>query len=184
MRVERLAIPDVMLVHLDRHPDARGVFAETYERSAFAALGIDAAFVQDSLSISARRGTVRGLHFQAPPQAQAKLVRVARGRIFDVAVDLRRSSPTFGRHVAVEMAAGDWRQLFVPAGFAHGFCTLADDTEVAYKMDARYDAACAKGILWRDPDLGIRWPVAEADAVLSDQDRRHPPFKDLPPAFP
>lgn len=184
MRVEELSIPEVKLVHLDRHPDVRGLFAETYDASAFARLGIDAVFVQDAVSISRAKGTVRGLHFQAPPRAQAKLVRVGRGRIFDVAVDLRRGSPTFGRHVALELAAGDWRQLYIPAGFAHGFCTLADDTEVVYKFGDRYAPECALGILWNDPALGIRWPVAAADAVLSDRDRRNPSFADLPPVFP
>ena len=168
---ESLSLPGPLLLEIRRFADARGVFAETYSRRDFAALGVGDDFVQDNWSRSEQAGTVRGLHFQRPPHAQAKLVRVLRGRILDVAVDLRRSSPHLGRHVAVELAAGDGRMLYVPEGFAHGFCTLEPQTEVAYKVTRRLRARTADGgIAWDDPDLGIDWPVSRRDAVLSDKD--------------
>jgi dTDP-4-dehydrorhamnose 3,5-epimerase len=179
-----LPLPGPLLLEVRRFADARGAFAETYSRRDFSALGIGEDFVQDNWSRSEQVGTVRGLHFQRPPHAQAKLVRVLRGRIFDVAVDLRRSSPRLGRHVGVELVAGDGRMLYVPAGFAHGFCTLEPMTEVAYKVTADYAPESDGGIAWDDPDLGIDWPVPRSGAVLSDKDGRLPRFAELPLVFP
>ncbi|MBF0336155.1 MAG: dTDP-4-dehydrorhamnose 3,5-epimerase [Alphaproteobacteria bacterium] len=167
-----------------RFGDDRGFFAESYNARDFAArTGLSPVFVQDNMSLSARPGTVRGLHFQTAPFAQAKLVSVMRGAILDVAVDLRAGSPTFGRHAVFELSAANGRQLFVPAGFAHGFCTLEPDTLVFYKVTAFYSAEHDRGLAWDDPTLGIAWPVGPADAVLSDKDRVHPRLADLPPAF-
>lgn len=178
-----LPLPGPLLLEVRRFADGRGAFSETYSRRDFAALGVDEEFVQDNWSLSEAAGTVRGLHFQRPPHAQGKLVRVLRGRILDVAVDLRRSSPRLGRHVAVELAAGDGRALYVPPGFAHGFCTLEPMTEVAYKVTADYAPEADGGVIWDDPDLGIAWPVGRRDAVLSEKDRRLPRFADLPLVF-
>jgi len=178
MEVLPLEIGDVKLVKVKRHGDARGFFSEVYKKSAFADAGLHPEFVQDNHSKSEKAGTIRGLHFQLPPYAQDKLVRVTRGRILDVAVDIRRGSPTFGRHVAVELSAENWLQLFLPVGFAHGFCTLERDTEVLYKVSAAYAPQCDAGILWNDPDLGIDWPVDARDAILSDKDGKLPRLKD------
>jgi dTDP-4-dehydrorhamnose 3,5-epimerase len=183
LAIRPLALPEVKLVSAGRATDRRGYFAETYVRRDFAAAGIDQEFIQDNLSLSRAAGTVRGLHFQVPPFAQAKLVRVLRGRIFDVCVDLRRSSPRYGRHAVVELAADTNDQLFVPSGFAHGFCTLEPDTEVFYKVDAVYSAAHERGIGWSDPALAIPWPVAAGDATLSDKDASLPRLADLPVYF-
>ena len=183
MHIEKTALPEVKVIHLDPLKDERGVFVETYDQRVFTALGIDIGFVQDSSSWSPAAHTVRGLHFQAPPRAQHKLVRVARGRAFDVVVDLRRGSPNFGRHVSVILDAEDWRQLLVPVGFAHGFCTLEDNTEMVYKMSDHFSLDHYMGVLWNDADLGIDWPVSEAQAIVSEKDRRHPRLKDLPPIF-
>ena len=183
MRVIETAIPAVKRVIPVRHGDARGWFSEVFRADRLAAGGIAAAFVQDNQSFSAPVGTVRGLHFQTPPAAQAKLVRVLAGAILDVAVDLRSGSASFGRHVAVRLDAEGGEQLFVPAGFAHGFCTLAPDTMVAYKVDAYYSPASDRSLLWNDPALAIPWPVSEAEAELSDKDRRAPPLAALGPVF-
>jgi dTDP-4-dehydrorhamnose 3,5-epimerase len=183
LSVEPTTIPDVKIVTPKRFGDDRGVFSEVYHRQRFIEAGITIEFVQDNHSRSAKIGTVRGLHFQSEPFVQDKLVRVVRGRILDVAVDLRRSSPTYGRHVAVELSAENWRQLLVPAGFAHGFCTLEADTEVLYKVSGYYSAAHDFGIAWDDPDLGIAWPVAHDQATLSDKDRRQPRLLELPAYF-
>lgn len=177
-------IPDVKIIVPVRHGDARGFFSETWNSAAMRDAGIDAHFVQDNHSLSGPVGTVRGLHFQSPPFAQDKLVRVSRGRIVDVAVDLRRSSPTYGQHVAVELSADNWAQLWVPVGFAHGFCTLEPDTEVQYKVTAPYSAANDHGLLWNDPQLAIQWPVNDAQALLSAKDGRQPKLSDLPAYFP
>ena len=182
MKVERLAIPEVMLVEPARHGDARGFFSEVWSARAMAAQAIDIDFVQDNHAFSAAKGVLRGLHFQRPPSAQGKLVRVARGAILDVAVDIRQGSPTYGRHVAVELSAANWRQMWVPRGFAHGYLTLEPDTEVLYKTDAYYDRAADASILWNDPALAIAWPVA--DPILSDKDRAAPRLAEIAPAFP
>jgi dTDP-4-dehydrorhamnose 3,5-epimerase len=176
----RFALPGPVLISARRRDDERGYFLETYSARDFADLGVAEIFVQDNQSLSAAVGTIRGLHFQAPPRAQAKLVRVLRGAILDVAVDLRRSSPGFGRHVAVEMRAADAGQLYVPAGFAHGFCTLEPNTEVAYKASEPYAPELDRGVAWDDPELALPWPVHAAGATLSDKDRRAPRLRDLP----
>ena len=183
MKVEPLAIPDVKLVVPQRHGDHRGFFSEVYRQDLLAAAGIAVRFVQDNHSLSAERGTVRGLHFQAPPFAQDKLVRVTRGSAFDVAVDLRRGSPSYGRHVHVVLSQDAWNQLFVPAGFAHGIMTLAPDTEVLYKVSERYAPEHDRGLLWSDPALDIPWPIPAARAILSERDRAHPGLADLVTPF-
>jgi dTDP-4-dehydrorhamnose 3,5-epimerase len=182
--IERLEIEGLLLVHSKRFDDLRGHFMETWSRDAFRNLGIDLNFVQDNQSLSARRGTVRGLHFQLPPFAQAKLVRVLRGSIFDVAVDLRCDSPQYGQWCATMLAASKPQQLYVPKGFAHGFATLEPDTVVAYKVDASYAPHCDAGIHWQDPDIGIEWPLDTRDAVLSSKDSSLPPFAAFSSPFP
>ena len=183
MKITATAIPDVLLIEPQRFGDARGLFSETYSRAAFAKAGLTMEFIQDNQSQSAKVGTVRGLHFQTPPFAQTKLVRVMRGRILDVAVDIRRSSPTFGRHVTAELSAKNWMQLLVPVGFAHAFVTLEPDTEVLYKVSNIYAPQNDAGILWTDPDLGIAWPILPAEATLSDKDVRLPRLKDVVSPF-
>lgn len=182
MDVASLAIPDVRLIKPVRHGDRRGFFSETYNKQAFADAGIEVDFVQDNHSLSGTPGTLRGLHFQVPPHAQAKLLRVVRGAVFDVAVDLRWGSPTYGRHVSAVVSAEAWNQIFIPAGFAHGFCTLAPDSEVLYKVSDFYAPEAEQGLLWNDPDLGIDWPP-EAGAVLSERDRDWPPLRELSRIF-
>ena len=181
--VRPLAIPDVKILTPRRFADARGYFTETWNRKALHAAGISADFCQDNQSLSRAVGTVRGLHFQMPPYAQAKLVSVLSGRVFDVAVDLRRTSPTFGTYVATELSAADGAQLFIPAGFAHGFCTLDPDTILAYKVDAHYAPEADAGILWRDEDLAIDWPVGANEALLSPKDAVLPRFKNMVTPF-
>jgi dTDP-4-dehydrorhamnose 3,5-epimerase len=183
LEIEPTAIPAVKLLTARKFADARGFVSEVYKRDALEAAGLFLDFVQENHLFSPRVGTVRGLHFQVPPFAQDKLVRAVRGRILDVAVDLRRSSPTFGRHVAVELSADDVRQLFIPKGFAHGLCTLEPDTAVVYKATNYYSRECQRGLLWHDPDLGIEWPVGESTACTSDADKAHPRLRELPVFF-
>lgn len=183
MRIETFDIVGPLLVRPVRHGDARGWFEETYHAARYAQAGIVADFCQDNQSFSAQPGIVRGLHFQIAPFAQAKLVRVLSGAILDVAVDLRRSSPTFGRHVSVRLDATDGAQMFIPHGFAHGFCTLAADTAIAYKVDAHYSREHDRGIRWNDPALGIAWPVDESQVQLSDKDRIAPLLAEIGPTF-
>lgn len=175
-----LALPEVLLITPRRHGDARGWFAETWSRPTLAAAGIHAEFVQDNQAFSARKGTLRGLHFQAAPHAQAKLVRVLKGAIYDVAVDIRQGSPSFGLWVGAELTAEGGEQIFVPRGFAHGYCTMTDDTELFYKVDGIYAPQAEGGISWNDPDLDIPWPL-DGDPVLSGKDATLPRLKDLPP---
>ncbi|MBX7198832.1 MAG: dTDP-4-dehydrorhamnose 3,5-epimerase [Rhodospirillaceae bacterium] len=177
------AIPDIKVVVPKKHGDARGFFSETYTRRALTAGGIGVEFVQDNHAFSATKGTVRGLHFQTPPMAQAKLVRVVRGAILDVAVDIRTGSPTYGKHVAVELSAERWNQIFIPEGFAHGLVTLTPDVEVLYKVSQYYSAAHDKGLLWNDPALDIPWPVTAGEALLSDKDKIQPRLAALPAYF-
>lgn len=177
------AIPEVKLIRPRRHGDSRGFFVETYSRKALLPYGIDLVFVQDNHSRSATPGTVRGLHYQSPPFAQDKLVRCSAGRLLDIAVDIRRGSPTFGRHVAVELSAENGWQLLVPVGFAHGFATLDPGTDIQYKVSADYSPEHDRGLAWDDPALGIDWRIDPAKAVLSDKDRRQPTLADLASPF-
>ena len=181
--VEATAIPDVKVVTPQRLGDRRGFFSEVYNRRDLAAVGLDLELVQDNHSLSGEAGTIRGLHFQRPPFAQDKLVRVVRGRILDVVVDIRRSSPTYGRHVAIELSAENWRQLLIPFGFLHGFCTLEPNVEVIYKATNYYSAEHDGGVAWNDPDLAIAWPPLVADAILSQRDASLPRLSELPVYF-
>lgn len=183
MQVSPTEIPDVKLVAPKKFGDHRGFFSEVFNLAALRDAGIEHGWVQDNHSLSVPSGVVRALHYQLPPIAQAKLVRVVRGRIWDVAVDIRRSSPTFGKHVAVELSAENWLQMYVPVGFAHGFVTLEPNTEVIYKVSAPYSPAHERGITWNDPGLGIKWPVNPETATLSDRDRKHPTFADAKDLF-
>ena len=170
MKVDRLSVADVLLFTPARFGDSRGFFSETFSVARARETGIGEDFVQDNHSHSQARGTLRGLHCQVAPHAQGKLVRCVRGSIWDVAVDARRGSPSFGQHVAMELSAANWQQLWVPPGFLHGYCTLEPDSEVVYKTTDYYDPASERGIIWNDPDLAIPWPVAPGEAVLSDKD--------------
>lgn len=182
MEIIPLAIPDVLLIKPRIFEDARGFFCETYNEKLAEKHGLPTRYVQDNVSLSKKAGTIRGLHFQRPPFAQDKLIRVLKGRTLDVAVDLRKGSPFFGRHVAVELSAG-MEQVFIPAGFAHGFCTLEDDTEVFYKVTTPYSPANDGGIIWNDSDLGIEWTTNEIKIIISDKDRLLPRLRDLPEMF-
>jgi dTDP-4-dehydrorhamnose 3,5-epimerase len=179
----RLRIEGPLLITSRCYRDKRGFFTESYNQRDFTALGVPDHFVQDNHSLSGPRGTIRGMHFQLRPHAQAKLVRVVRGSILDIAVDVRRSSPTFGQHVAVELSATNSCQLYVPVGFAHGFCTLEPETEVIYKVTDFYAPDLDRGIAWDDPDLALPWPVSAATAVLSEKDARAPRLRDILTCF-
>jgi dTDP-4-dehydrorhamnose 3,5-epimerase len=183
IQVSSLAISDVKLILTRRSADPRGHFVEVWNERTFAGAGIDAHFVQDNCSFSRFAGTVRGLHYQRRPAAQAKLVRVVRGRAFDVAVDLRGDSPTFGRFVATELTADGGEQLFIPVGFAHGFCTLEPETEVAYKVTDFYAPDHDAGIIWNDSDIGIDWPLEGRPPVLSKRDQALPRLAECRPLF-
>ena len=183
MLVEELQIPAVKLLMPVRHGDHRGFFSEVYNKHVLAKAGIHVSFVQDNHSLSATKGTVRGLHFQTPPFAQDKLVRVTRGSVFDVAVDLRGGSPSYGEHVSAVLSAAEWNQIFVPVGFAHGFMTLEPETEVIYKVSAYYAPENDAGILWNDSALAISWPLPETKAILSEKDRDQPCLSDMIPPF-
>lgn len=171
------------ILHPKRIIDPRGWFSETWNNSKLEAAGIAINFCQDNQSYSQAAGTIRGLHFQAPPHAQAKLVRCLRGRIFDVAVDIRRSSPTFGKWAGAELSADNGKQLLIPAGYAHGFLTLEPDCEIAYKVDAHYSADCDRGIAWDDPAIGINWPLCSRIPVLSEKDLALPALAALSVEF-
>jgi dTDP-4-dehydrorhamnose 3,5-epimerase len=170
-RFEPQAIPDVVLVQPTRHADQRGYFEETYRRSAFREAGIVADFVQDNFARSTR-GVLRGLHYQLPPAAQAKLVSVASGRVFDVAVDLRARSPTFGRWVGCTLDAEKRALLWIPEGFAHGYVVLSETADVMYKVTAEYSTALDRGVRWDDPAIGIEWPIR--DPIVSEKDGKQP----------
>lgn len=174
MQVTPTAIAGVLIVEPRRFGDERGVFTETFKAPVLAEHGFATAFIQDNCARSGARGVVRGLHMQRAPHAQDKLVRCSRGRIHDVAVDLRPGSPTFGRHVGVELSAANWLQLLVPKGFAHGYATLEEDCEVQYKVTAPYAPAEEEGLLWSDPALGIDWGVTPAEATVNARDQAWP----------
>jgi len=183
MQIERLEIPDIFLVTPKKHGDRRGFFSETFRADVFAAHGIGVSFVQDNQAFSEHKGVLRGLHFQTPPHAQGKLVRCTRGAILDVGVDIRVGSPTYGRHVAVELSALNWHQLWVPPGFAHGYVTLQDNSEVLYKVTDYYAPEFERGIAWDDPALAINWRLSATDVILSDKDRRQPRLGDAVSPF-
>ena len=183
MQITPLPIADIYLIKPGRFSDARGYFCETYRRDLLKEAGIEVEFVQDNESLSVSSGTVRGLHYQAPPCAQAKLVRVLAGSVLDVALDIRIGSPTYAKHVATTLSAENGEQLFIPEGFAHGFCSLSDNTVLAYKLSAYYSREHEYGVLWNDPDLALPWPVSAADAVLSDKDSAQPRLTDISSPF-
>ena len=183
MQVLDTALPEIKIVVPRRVGDSRGFFSEVWNARASSSVGIDAAFVQDNHVRSPVRGTLRGLHYQIPPMAQSKLMRVTRGAVFDVAVDIRRGSPTFGRHAGAVLSADNWQQLWVPVGFAHGYCTLEDDTEVQYKVTDYYSPLHERGIIWIDQELKITWPVAAEAAIVSERDRRLPRLAGQPDLF-
>ncbi len=183
MKVTETALPGVLLLEPRRFGDARGFFSETWSRRTLCEAGIDIDFVQDNQSLSVAPGTVRGLHFQSPPHAQAKLVRCGRGRLFDVAVDIRRGSPGYGRWVGVELSFDNGRQLLIPAGFLHGFVTREPDTEIVYKCSDYYAPDCDGAVRFDDPDIGIDWGIAPDQAILSDKDAAAPRLRDLKNPF-
>ena len=184
MKFTTLSIAGPLLVSPLRHGDERGFFSEVFRQDRFDEAVGAVRFLQDNHSVSRQRGVLRGLHFQRPPLAQGKLVRVARGAVLDVAVDARVGSPTYGRHVAVELSAGGWEQLWVPPGFLHGFCTLTDEVEFLYKVTAYYSAPHDGAAAFDDPDLGVAWPFPREELVLSAKDAAAPRLKDLDPPFP
>jgi dTDP-4-dehydrorhamnose 3,5-epimerase len=181
--VRATAIADVLILRPERFGDHRGYFRETYNQQSFAAAGVPATFVQDNESFSVLKGTLRGLHFQRPPAAQAKLVRALRGRVFDVAVDLRIGSPTYGKWVAEMLTAEGGEQIFIPRGFAHGYCTIDPDTAVAYKVDSFYAPEHEGGIAWNDATLAIPWPVTSAEVVVSGKDQQLGDFESFVSPF-
>ena len=183
MQITETSLPGVLILTPKRFGDARGFFSETWNRRALRAAGIDIDFVQDNHSLSLEAGTVRGLHFQAPPHAQAKLVRCGRGALFDVAVDLRRGSPGFGQWVGVELSFENARQLLIPAGFAHGFATRAPETEIIYKCSDYYAPESEGALRWDDPEIGIDWQLGARAPVLSDKDAAAPLWRDFDSPF-
>jgi dTDP-4-dehydrorhamnose 3,5-epimerase len=183
MKIERLNIPEVLRITPPKFGDSRGYFSETWSASKLRAQGFDAHFVQDNQSFSAQTGTIRGLHCQIAPSVQGKLVRVIKGAIWDVAVDIRQGSPTYGQYAAAELSQENWAQLWIPGGFLHGFCTIAPDTEVIYKVTGEYDKAAERAVIWNDPTLNLPWPVAPGEAVLSDKDKVLPKLSECEPWF-
>jgi dTDP-4-dehydrorhamnose 3,5-epimerase len=183
MELIDMEIPQVKLLIPKKHGDARGFFSETFSNKALKDLGLDLEFVQDNHSLSANKGVLRGLHYQLAPKAQAKLVRVVHGAILDVAVDIRRGSPTFGHHVSAIISAENWRQILVPVGFAHGFVTLEPETQVIYKVTDYYSPNHERGILWNDPQLGIDWKTDSSQTILSERDKVHPLLKNQSDLF-
>ena len=184
LEVQSLEIRDIKIFRAERRIDRRGYVVPTYSQRRFAEAGIAFELAHENHCWSAKAGTIRGFHYQLPPYAQPKLIRVTRGRIVDVNVDLRRSSPTFGRHVKVKLDPEGWSQILVPAGFAHCYCTLTDDVEVVFKLGCAYAPRYARALRWNDPDLGINWPVREADAIVLERDLCCLPFGELTEFFP
>jgi dTDP-4-dehydrorhamnose 3,5-epimerase len=176
MKVIETKLDGVVILEPDVFGDARGYFMESYNQQKLGQFGLDYLFIQDNQSLSAQAGTIRGLHYQLNPKAQTKLVRVLSGAIYDVVVDIRKNSPTFGQWIGVILSEDNKRQLLVPKGFAHGFCTLVKDTQVFYKVDEYYSPEHDRGILWNDPDLGIDWPTSAP--ILSEKDQRNPRLRD------
>ena len=182
LEIRRTALDGVLEILPKRFGDDRGFFSETWSRRSLAEAELDHDFVQDNHSLSAARGVLRGLHFQMPPAAQVKLVRVSRGAIFDVAVDIRPTSPTYRRWVGVQLSAAAWNQLLIPHGFAHGFVTLEEQCEVQYKVTSPYAPEAERSIRWDDPDIGIEWPITEG-LSLSDKDQSAPLLRDVETGF-
>jgi dTDP-4-dehydrorhamnose 3,5-epimerase len=183
MKIAETALPGVLIITPARHGDARGFFSESWNRGRLATAGIDIDFVQDNHSVSARSGTVRGLHFQSPPHAQDKLVRCGRGCLFDVAVDIRRGSPCYGKWIGVELSFENGHQLLVPKGFLHGFVTRAPDTEIIYKCSDYYAPDCDRAVRFDDPEIGIDWGMGNTAPLLSDKDAAAPLLKDFVSPF-
>ncbi len=183
MKIEQLNIPGVLLITPPKFADSRGYFSETWNSGKLAAAGFREDFVQDNQSLSRQTGTIRGLHCQIAPNIQGKLVRVIRGAIWDVAVDIRHGSPSYGQHAAATLTAEGGQQLWIPRGFLHGFCTLEPDTEVIYKVTAGYDKAAERAVAWDDPDLALPWPVNPGGALLSDKDASLPRLAACEPWF-
>ena len=183
MNVQTLAIADVKLITPPRFNDPRGFFSETWNQGRFADAGIPGPFLQDNHAVSTEACVLRGLHCQIGANAQGKLVRCVKGAIYDVAVDARKGSPTFGKYVGAEISAENWTQIWVPVGFLHAYCTLTADTEVIYKVTGAYDKAAERGVIWNDPDIGIEWPVPTDGVILSDKDKLLPRLRDLPALF-
>jgi dTDP-4-dehydrorhamnose 3,5-epimerase len=184
LEVKSLEIPEIKLFRADRREDRRGYVVPTYNKAFFASLGIHTDFVHENHCFSPRRGTLRGFHYQLPPYGQAKLIRITRGRLLDVNVDLRRGSPTFGRHVKAELTPEGWSQILVPVGFAHCYGTLEDDTEVIFKLGSQFAPHHAVGLAWNDPDLGIQWPISPGEAIVLERDMKRPRFSELTQFFP
>jgi dTDP-4-dehydrorhamnose 3,5-epimerase len=180
VRVESLAIADVKLITPPRFQDPRGFFSETWNQRRFAEVGIPGPFIQDNHAVSTEAGVLRGLHCQIGQNAQGKLVRVVKGAIYDVAVDIRHGSPTFGKYVGTTLSAENWSQLWVPEGFLHAYCTLTAESEVIYKVTGDYDKAAERGVIWNDPQIGIDWPVSAQAVILSDKDKVLPRLSDCP----
>ena len=183
MQIHHLAIYGLILITPTKRLDARGFFSEIYRKESLQAAGISTEFVQDNHVFSVRSGVLRGMHFQAPPHAQGKLVRCTRGTILDVAVDIRKGSPTFGRHVAVELSASNWKQLWIPPGFAHGYLTLEANAEVIYKVTDYWAPQCERGLAWNDPEVGIDWGMPEGQLTLAEKDRSNPRLSELELVF-
>jgi dTDP-4-dehydrorhamnose 3,5-epimerase len=183
MNVETLQIEDVKLITPPRFRDPRGFFSETWNQPRFAGAGIAGPFVQDNHAVSNGIGVLRGLHCQIGPNAQGKLVRCVKGAIYDVAVDVRHGSPTYGKYVGAEISAENWSQIWVPVGFLHAYCTLTEDTEVIYKVTGAYDKSAERGVIWNDPDIGIKWPVKPEQVLLSEKDTVLPRLRDCPVWF-
>lgn len=183
VEVRPLGLEGVLEIRTPRLTDKRGFFSETWNEEALSQAGVDVHFVQDNHSLSRHAGVLRGLHFQGPPAAQDKLVRVSRGSIYDVAVDIRSDSPTFRQWVGIRLSAAEWNQLLIPKGFAHGYLTLEPDTEVQYKVTAPYSREHDRAIRFDDPDIGIEWPMARKQLILSDKDRSAPPLADIDTGF-
>lgn len=183
MEVIETSIPEIKILKPKRFHDERGFFVEVYNKRTFLEVGIDCDFVQDNESFSKKKGTIRGLHFQISPFIQDKLIRVVKGSVFDVVVDLRRGSPTFGRFVSVQLDSLEGKQLYVPGGFAHGFCTLEDNTEVVYKVNHYYAPDFERGVLWDDPELAIPWPFKKDQIFVYGKDQKWPLFSDIPEFF-
>lgn len=183
MKIEQTSLPGVLLLTPERYGDDRGFFCESWSKQSFDALDLDLEFVQDNHSFSTQRGTIRGLHYQAPPHAQAKLVRCGRGALFDVAVDFRMGSPNFGKWVGAELSFENGQQMFVPTGFLHGFITLTGDTEIIYKCSNYFAPDAAGAVRWDDPAIGIDWQLGDQKPVLSPKDTNAPYLADIDSPF-